>query len=151
MSTTTDIAARIRVDLKTLGVTARQVSVKSDSFSGGSSIRIVIRDLDVPASVVKTVCAHHNAERIDRCEFSGDILSGCNRYLSIDFDRDALAALAMPATLDDGAIVFKDHKIVPLAGDVFAKVCVIGPDGEIAQGMRACTPRGAAEAILAAL
>ena len=87
MANVTETAAKIRADLKLLGVTSRQVSVKSESFSMGSAINVVIRDLNVPKEAVEAVCAHHNAENIRYCEVSGDILSGGNRYLTMSSKR----------------------------------------------------------------
>lgn len=151
MANVTEIASKIRADLKLLGITSRQVSVKSESFSMGSAIRIVIRDLEVPHSVVKAVCDHHNAESIRYCQHSGEILSGGNRYLTVEFDRDSMNELDIPESVTEGEFLFKGHKIVPLDGDISCKVCVVGPDGHIIQGMRSYSPHAAAENILSTL
>lgn len=86
-----DAAKTIRTNLKKLyGITSRQVSVRSDSFSGGSSIDIAINDPAVDAKEVKNLANGH--ESISRCEASGEILSGCNRYVSVGYSSKAADA-----------------------------------------------------------
>ena len=94
MKTTTDEAKTIRAALKAKGWSSRKVSVRSDYYSMGSSIDVTIKDASVPMSVVKEIAM--SAEKIDRCEISGDILSGCNRYVSVNYTREALDTLAAP-------------------------------------------------------
>lgn len=86
--TTTDHAAQIRQTLKTRhGWTSRDVSVRADYFSMGSALRIQIKNADVPLQAVKAIAEDH--ERIDRCEMTGDILAGCNRYVTISYTSAA--------------------------------------------------------------
>ena len=88
--TTTDHAARIRADLKRLhGWTSRQVSVRAEYFSLGSSIEIVIKDPAIPRKAVKAIA--EPAERLHRCEITGEILGGGNRYLSVRYSNEAQA------------------------------------------------------------
>lgn len=90
-------AIKIRAALKAKGITSRQVSVKSDCFSGGSSITIKIKAPGISKKMVAEIANRH--ESIRRCEYSGDILSGSNRYVSVDIDYkliDAAAAKFMP-------------------------------------------------------
>lgn len=109
MTTVAEHAKQIRKTLKAAGISSKQVSVRSESYSMGSSINITIRDLSVPYAVVKAAASEH--ERIDRDE-NGEILSGCNRYVSIDLDHDAVKAIA--ETLgDDGVREFMGWKIYP--------------------------------------
>lgn len=91
-STTVDRAAQIRATLKAKGWSSRLVSVRSESFSMGSAICVEIKSADVPIQAVKAIAQQH--ERIDRCEFSGEILSGCNRYVSVDYTWEARDVLA---------------------------------------------------------
>lgn len=89
---TTERAAMIRAQLKReLGASSRQVSVKSDSFSMGSAIRVLIKDASVSMADVKRIAMAH--ERVDRCSMTGDILSGGNRYINIDYCQAALRPL----------------------------------------------------------
>lgn len=89
---TTDRAAEIRAALKARGWSNRKVSVRSDYFSMGSSIDVEIKDPDVPEEAVKEIATAH--ERIDRCSITHEILSGCNRYVSVRYSHEARAALA---------------------------------------------------------
>jgi hypothetical protein len=91
--TTTDHAAEIRAELKRAhGWTSRQVSVRAEYFSMGSSIDIVVKDPAVPLPTVKAIAAR--AESIRRCEITGEILSGGNRYVSVTYSHAALDAIA---------------------------------------------------------
>lgn len=86
-----DAARQIRARLKAAGVPARAVSVRSESFSMGSAIRLRILDLSVPYAVV--VAASSPEEKIDRDGY-GEILSGANRYVDLSIDSDAIKAAA---------------------------------------------------------
>lgn len=89
----TEWAAAIRVALKGKGWTGRDVSVRADYFSMGSAVRISIKNPAVSLAAVKAIA--EPAERIDRDGF-GEILSGGNRYVSISYTAEAVAALAAP-------------------------------------------------------
>jgi hypothetical protein len=92
---TTDRAAIVRKTLKdSYGYSSRQVSVRSDSFSMGSSIDVTIKDPSVNYAVVEAVAS--GQESIRRDEYSGEILSGGNRYVSVSYSREAEKALAAP-------------------------------------------------------
>ncbi len=91
---TTERAAIIRAALKAKGWTGRDVSVRADYYSMGSSIDIRIKNPAVPSAIVKKIAEEH--ERIHRCEITGEILGGGNRYVSVTYTSEALAALAKP-------------------------------------------------------
>jgi hypothetical protein len=97
--TTTEHAKQIRETLKKRnGWTGRQVSVRAEYFSMGSSITVTIKDPTVPLGPVKEIA--ETAERISRCEITGEILSGGNRYVSVSYDHEALkvrSAAYLPA------------------------------------------------------
>jgi len=96
--TTTEHAAAIRAAYKAKGWTSRDISVRAESFSMGSAIRVLIKNPAVPFETAKAIAEGH--ERIDRCAYSGDILSGCNRYISVNFSgaaAEAIKALHAPA------------------------------------------------------
>lgn len=82
--TTTDRAAAIRKALKAKGWSSRKVSVRADYYSMGSSINVSIKDPDVPLDAVKKIAEGH--ESISRCEMSGEILSGGNRFVHVAYD-----------------------------------------------------------------
>jgi hypothetical protein len=89
-----DAAKLIRIALKNLGWNSRKISVKSDTFSGGSSIDVTIKDPSIPLSVVEKIA--NGEESIRRCEMTHEILSGCNRYVSVRYSTPAVMALASP-------------------------------------------------------
>ena len=90
----TEAAKKIRAELKAIGINSRKVSVRSDSFSMGSSINVEIKDPAIKLAVVEEIA--NKAQRIDRCEYSGEILGGCNRYAHVRYSFDATDAMAEP-------------------------------------------------------
>jgi hypothetical protein len=93
METTTDRAAEIRAELKRAhGWTSRQVSVRAEYFSLGSSIDVVVKDPTIPLPTVKAIA--ERAESIRHCEVTGEILGGGNRYVSVTYSHAALDAIA---------------------------------------------------------
>lgn len=92
MRTTTEHAATIRDTLKrTHGWTSRQVSVRAEYFSMGSSIHVEIKDPAIPLPVVKAVA--EQAEHIRRDEGTGEILGGGNRYVSVRYSSEAMTII----------------------------------------------------------
>ena len=88
-----EAAAEIRGKLKKLyGITSRQVSVRAKSFSMGSSLDVTINDPAVDIREVRNVA--DSKEKIDRCQYTGEILSGGNRYLDVRYGDKAAAAFA---------------------------------------------------------
>lgn len=75
-------AAEIRNQLKTLGYTSRDVSVRSDH----SSLDITIRRSGLNVKAIRDIA--ESFENIRRCEASGEILSGGNTYVFIRFSDD---------------------------------------------------------------
>lgn len=91
----TQEAKTIRQALKAeLGVTSRQVSVKANHFSMGSSVTVTVKDHTVDFEKVEEIA--NRSERIRRCEMTGDILGGGNTYIHVGFSREAEEALAEP-------------------------------------------------------
>ena len=70
----------IRAELKTHGITARQVSVRSSTSSWSESIYIEIKDLTVSRSLVEMIAAPHASQRVDD---RGHSLMGGNRYVEV--------------------------------------------------------------------
>lgn len=95
---TTERAALIRAELKAKHKwTSKDVSVRASHYSMGSSIEVNIKNPAVPLAAVREVALQH--ESIDR-DASGEILSGGNRYVHVNYSseaREALAAAQMPA------------------------------------------------------
>lgn len=89
---TTDRAAIIRTALKHQhGWSSRQVSVRADYYSMGSSINVTIKDPNVPLDVVTTIAKQQ--ERVDRDCATGEILSGGNRFVHISYSSAVLEQL----------------------------------------------------------
>lgn len=85
-----DDAKTIRKRLKAeLGLTSRDVSVRADNFSMGSAVRLRVKVAGCNLERIEEI-ARDVAERIRRCEISGDILSGGNRYVSVSLDGDLI-------------------------------------------------------------
>ena len=88
----TEYAAQIRSTLKNKhGWSSRQVSVRAEYFSMGSSIEVTVKDPAIPLPVIKSVA--EGAESIRRCEISGEILGGGNRYVSVKYSHEAQQAI----------------------------------------------------------
>lgn len=90
--TTTEHAAEIRAAFKALGWSSRKVSVRADHFSMGSSIDVTIKDPCVSTTKAKAIA--EGAQSIRRCEISGEILGGGNRYVHVRHSRECEAAMA---------------------------------------------------------
>ncbi len=88
---TTESARAIRTELKKLGITSRQVSVRTDYYSMGSAIRITVKDPAVSLHQVTEIAHPH--EDIDRDSVTGEILSGGNTYVTVQYDHDAWEVL----------------------------------------------------------
>ena len=104
----TDAAAEVRAALKKAGFSSKQVSVRAEYFSLGSAINVRIKDGQVPLPLVKDIA--EGKERISRCEITGEILGGGNRYvnLSISPEAKALKARRFIEAVEKAAYVLGD-------------------------------------------
>ena len=89
---TKQAAATLRAQYKAAGWNARMVSVRTSYFSMGSSLRVTVRSADVDFAKAKAMA--ENVERISRCEITGEILSGGNRYVHVDMSEECQQAVA---------------------------------------------------------
>lgn len=89
--TTTQRSAAIRAALKARGISSKDVSIRTDYYSGGSSIRIRVKNPNVSAAMVESIANEH--ENIHRDQF-GDILSGGNRFVFVDYAPEAVEHFA---------------------------------------------------------
>lgn len=90
-------AKQIRTELKALGYSSKQVSVRSDSYSMDSSICVRVLSANVDMAKVKEIATAQQSVR--HCETTGEILSGGNRFVDCEFHSDlknATAALILP-------------------------------------------------------
>ncbi len=69
------------------------VGVRTDNFSMGSSIDVTIKSPEVDFDEAKKIAKAH--DRIDRDHF-GEILSGCNRYVSVDYTGECRRLMGEP-------------------------------------------------------
>jgi hypothetical protein len=88
--TTTERSAAIRADLKKiLGATAREVSVRCDKYSMGSSIYVTVKTGAIALAAVEAIANQY--ESVARCEMTGEILNGGNIYMHVEYSDAALA------------------------------------------------------------
>jgi hypothetical protein len=91
-------SAWIRKTLKGLGYSARDVSVRTSKYSLGSSIRIEIKTARTPRALVEAVAG--KLERVSRCSMSGEILSGGNRFVFVDYGAELLRRVREAVSAD---------------------------------------------------
>lgn len=75
-------AQEVAAKLKAIGITNKQVSCRGDY----NSIRCSVKDLSIDLEVVKSIAMEY--QKIDRCQYSGDILSGGNTFVCVQYDHD---------------------------------------------------------------
>lgn len=117
--TTKEHAATIRAALKKQGISSQQVSVVSDCYSLGSAIRVTIKDPHINIVNVRQLAEPH--ELVHRCEVTGEILCGGNRYVTVEYTRDAIQARSqryLPALTDAAAKRDQahDNSLIPIEG-----------------------------------
>lgn len=78
----------IRKQLKDIGITNKQVSVKGKNALYDESITLVIKDLKIPFNTVSEIAEKLEVIRYD--EYNGEILASCNTYVNVQFDYDAM-------------------------------------------------------------
>ncbi len=89
----TEKAKDIRTELKKrYGWTGKQVSVKSDHYSLGSSINVRIKDPAVWIKQVEDIA--ESKEEVRRDEWTGEILGGGNLYVNVNYEHAALKVRA---------------------------------------------------------
>ena len=93
-TTVAEAAAKIRAALKAKGWSSKDVSVRSESYSMGTAIRAEIKNARVPIALVKEIADKESHVRY--CEYSGEILSGGNRFVTVTYSDEARKARAAP-------------------------------------------------------
>lgn len=85
---TKEAANELRKTLKTrFGYTGRDVSVRID----GSAIRVSIKRRGIALDTIEE--AANPFARIDRCNITGEILSGGNRFVTVEYDFKLLRTI----------------------------------------------------------
>jgi hypothetical protein len=126
-----EAAAEIRGKLKKLyGITSRQVSVRCASFSMGSSLDVTINDPAVDIREVRNVA--DGKEKISRCEMTGEILSGGNRYLDVRYGKRAAEAFAAA----NAEAIAKLVAVLPERGSTSSVAPPVEIDGKMLVVMR---------------
>jgi hypothetical protein len=74
----------VRNSIKKLGYNSRQISVRDGGGCYSTTINITIKDLNIDKDLIEE--ATSNFEKIDRCEASGEILSGGNTFIFVSYD-----------------------------------------------------------------
>ena len=86
--TNKELGAKIRADLKAAGIPARAVSVRVSDAGYSTSVRVNIKDISIDRAVVEKIAYRHRDVSYD--ERSGEILSGGNTYVWVDYDYDTI-------------------------------------------------------------
>lgn len=82
-----EIATKIRKLLAAEGIPARSVIVRSDN----NSVNVTIKDAAIGSDKVRAIAGQF--EKIDRCQVSGEILSGGNTYIFAKHDWELVAVV----------------------------------------------------------
>src|SRR3712207_3780390 len=78
----------IRKELKENGINSKQVSVTSKSVLYDDSINLNIKDLNVNYNLVNNIATKYESISYDQA--NGEILSGANTYIHVNFNYDAI-------------------------------------------------------------
>lgn len=93
MNATDKTADKLRAALKAAGFNRKMVTVKHDHYSMGSTLYVTIRDASIGRATVAAISEQF--ENVRRDEY-GDILSGGNTHLHLEYARGVLEVVATP-------------------------------------------------------
>lgn len=83
-----ETTTKIRQIIKELGYKRNQVSVKTSEYGvANTSLRITIKDLSINAEALEAKINHLENIRVD-C--MGEFLEGCNTFIFVNYDYEAL-------------------------------------------------------------
>lgn len=82
-------AKELRKELKALGISNKDVSVRVSPCTYSEAMDVTIKNLSVDIRKVEELALKY--ERIDRDERSGEILSGGNEFVEVKYDWQILA------------------------------------------------------------
>ena len=85
---------KITAKIKELGYNSRQVSVHNRAAGYSSALVVTVRDASISLETIEN--AVNVFEKIDRCQASGEILSGGNTYVNVEYSDAAEAQIAAP-------------------------------------------------------
>lgn len=84
-----DVSKQVRAALKAAGLGPRQVSVRSKSYSMGSTVEVRIKVWSVALGAVEALVRPF--EQVRRDEATGEILCGGNTHIAVEYEHDAIA------------------------------------------------------------
>lgn len=89
MSINSERSKAIRERIKSkLGYSSRQVSIRSSDCGYSDCTRITVKDLSCDIDAVEKIAKSFESIRYD--EYSGEILSGANTYITVEYDWEVL-------------------------------------------------------------
>jgi hypothetical protein len=103
-------AIEIRKILRANDWGPREVSVRSDTFSGGEAVRIQIKVITVPLTVVAGLARAF--ETVDRCPLTNEILLGGNCYISVSYSWETLKEAETFLLPEIAAIALGSHAVI---------------------------------------
>lgn len=86
--TNKELGAFIRGELKKVGITSRQVSVRVRDCGYSTSVDCTIKDLSVNFNMVKEIAEQVEYIRYDK--YAQEILSGCNIFVDVSYDWEIM-------------------------------------------------------------
>jgi hypothetical protein len=110
MVVTATTSKQIRQALKVAGFGPRDVSVRNDSYSMGSTVHVRIKRAEIAFNDVHSIAvAHENVRR----DSTGEILGGGNTYIEVSYERNALDAhiARAQAAIDAGRFAFGEFHL----------------------------------------
>lgn len=105
----------IREEIKKLGYNTKQVSVRSRYCGYSDATDITVKDLNCDIKAIEKACTKF--ESIDYDQYSGEILSGGNTYISVKWDYEALKKVEeekmqeaenLIAEAENGKVIFEN-------------------------------------------
>lgn len=132
-------AVAIRKILKGKGWGPKEISVRSESFSMGESVNVTIKNPWIAKKAVEAIADEFKSIRRDE---SGEILSGGNCYVSVNYDCGAFNALykaveeKVAALAVGGFLVMHGMQVARLAPNSFEIIRLPENEDDVGHGMR---------------
>ena len=108
----------IRAELKKAGYGTKQISVRSRFCGYSDATDITVKDITCNIEEIRKICKKY--EKIDYDKYSGDLLSGGNTYISVQWDWDVIhnatekkveEAKKIVESTENGTTIFQNEKI----------------------------------------
>lgn len=134
-------AQAVRDELKKIGITSRQVSVRSEYCGFSTALHITIKDLAIERATVEKIAKKY--EELDIDKYTGEILSGGNTYVLVSFDYNARnrAYEEYADIINDIDKVSEDGGIYDLGKGWTVRKCINGGYGYCYNGEQLITDR----------